>query len=64
MIQNNGEYVEGITWEELQSLKDQSGYGNCCAVEIYPPNKDIVNVANMRHLWIPVEDPKYRWGKK
>ena len=43
-----GRWVEGISWDELQTLKREAGYGNTFAVEIYPRDRDIVNVANMR----------------
>lgn len=50
---HNGErWDEGITWEELQQLKREAGYGDCDAMEIYPRDVDVVNVANMRHLWV------------
>ena len=46
------QWAEGISWDQLQGLKAQAGYGDAFAVEIYPPERDEVNVANMRHLWI------------
>ncbi|MFW2011588.1 DUF7694 domain-containing protein [Acinetobacter bereziniae] len=45
-------WVDGITWDQLMQIKRLLGYADRCAVEIYPPDQDIVNVANMRHLWI------------
>lgn len=51
-INNQGEYLDGIVWDELQELKRQAGFSDCDAVEVFPPNKDLVNVANIRHLWI------------
>jgi hypothetical protein len=47
-----GSCEDGISWDELQSLKSQAGFGNRDAVEIYPPDGDLINVANMRHLWV------------
>lgn len=41
-----------ITWDDLQRLKHECGRGDKDAVEIYPADADVVNVANMRHLWI------------
>ena len=55
-------WVVGITWDELQEIKRLLGLGDKCAVEIYPPEKDVVNVANMRHLWI-TEPPYFMWSK-
>lgn len=48
--------------QHLQHLRTEAGYADRCAVEIYPPDQDIVNVANMRHLWI-VEMPDFAWKK-
>ncbi len=49
----DGQWKDRITWDELQRIKRLIGYGDLAAIEIYPRDKDIVNVANMRHLWIP-----------
>jgi hypothetical protein len=45
-------WADGITWEQLQQIKRQVGYGGFDAVEVYPDDDDVVNVSNMRHLWI------------
>lgn len=47
-----GEFSDQITWDELQQLKNQIGFEKFDAVEIYPTAKDVVNIANMRHLWV------------
>lgn len=60
-LDNDGEWKADICWDDLQSLKRQAGYGNYDAFEIFPPDKDLVNVANMRHLWIPVEPIPCAW---
>ncbi|SMC63943.1 DUF7694 domain-containing protein [Sporomusa malonica] len=54
-------WQDGITWDELQQLKHECGRGDKFAVEIYPADSDLVNVANMRHLWILPEPPEYAW---
>lgn len=51
-IGRGGHWREDITWEDLQALKRQCGRGDLDAVEIYPRDADVVNVANMRHLWV------------
>ena len=61
--QKNGKWVDGITWDELMCIKRMVGFQDHCAVEIYPPDEHIVNVANMRHLWI-VEMPEFVWKKE
>jgi hypothetical protein len=47
-----GEWKQDIPWEDLQRLKREVGFGDHDAVEVFPPDTDVVNVANMRHLWI------------
>lgn len=54
-------WQDGITWEELQRLKRECGYGDSGAIEIYPADTDVVNVANMRHLWIMAEPVACAW---
>lgn len=49
---NKGRWREGISWDDLQWLKDACGFGARDAVEVYPPAADVVNAANMRHLFI------------
>lgn len=61
MIDDKGDWVANITWEELQEIKRQIGYGDRLAVEIYPKDKDIVNVANMRHLWVLPYELEFGW---
>lgn len=55
------QWEEGITWEELQQVKRELGRGKLDAVEVYPADKDVVNVANMRHLWILPEPLAFKW---
>lgn len=47
-----GKWLDGITWENLMEIKRQIGRGQEYAVEVLPRDRDIVNVANMRHFWI------------
>ncbi len=57
-------YAENITWDELQELKRQCGRGDKDAVEIYPRDKDLVNVSNMRHLWVMPQEIGFKWREK
>lgn len=57
-------WEEGISWDELQRLKAEAGYGDRFAVEIYPADSEVVNVANLRHLWILPEAPAFAWRRK
>lgn len=47
----HGEFEDGITWDELQRIKGECGFGAAIAVEVFPPDANLVNVSNMRHLW-------------
>ena len=49
---SGGRWEENITWDDLQDIKREVGHGDKFAIEIYPEDGNIVNVANMRHLWI------------
>lgn len=60
---NRRRWKEDITWEQLQGIKRECGYGDLTAVEVYPEDVNIVNVANMRHLWVlPIRVP-FAWVK-
>jgi hypothetical protein len=50
-----------ITWQELQDLKRQAGFGDVDAVEVFPRDCDVVNVANMRHLWLMPYPVAFAW---
>lgn len=56
-------WQDGITWDELQQLKREAGWGDADAVEVFPRDQDLVNVANMRHLWIPSERLAFAWRR-
>jgi hypothetical protein len=51
-LNEDGGWRDGLSWEELQAIKREVGFGDQEAIEIYPRDADVVNVANMRHLWI------------
>lgn len=53
-------WVDGISWDDLQRVKRECGLGDKCAVELFPPDDEVVNDANMRHLWI-VDAPPFMW---
>ncbi len=55
-LEADGGWKDGITWDELQGLKNECGYGNHDALEVYPRDANLVNVSSMRHLWI-LKDP-------
>lgn len=53
-----------ISWDDLQRLKNEAGFADKWAVECFPPDDCVVNVANMRHLWILDGEPGFGWHKK
>lgn len=55
-------WADGITWDQLMQVKRLVGFAKHCAIEIYPPDEHIVNVANIRHLWV-VDMPEFIWKK-
>ena len=57
----DGRWKADISWDELQEVKRQAGYGDRFAVEIFPRDRDIVDVANMRHLWLLSEPLLFGW---
>ena len=58
-----GRWRDGITWEELQTIKREVGFQDYMAVEIYPADRNIINVANMRHLWVMRDPLPFGWKK-
>jgi hypothetical protein len=52
---------DGITWDELQAVKDEYLGPDAQAVEIYPAQHRLVDEVNMRHLW-EVPDDMLRLG--
>lgn len=58
---NNGLMKDGLTWDELQEIKNGCGFASFDAVEVFPRQWDIVNVANMRHLWVLPEKLPFAW---
>lgn len=43
---------DGITWDELNEIKNACGFSEFDACEFYPRQRDVVNTANIRHLYI------------
>jgi hypothetical protein len=58
------DWRDGITWDELQRVKNETLGPDVWCVEVYPAQDDVVDVANMRHLWPLDEPPKTRFPKK
>jgi len=63
LLADDGRWMDGITWDDLLRLKSECGHGDDWAVELFPPNDRVVNVANMRHLWLIPTEPDYAWKR-
>lgn len=62
--ERTGRFRDDISWGALQLLKLEAGFPNQWAVEVYPANTSVVNVANMRHLWLLPDAPPFAWNAK
>jgi len=62
-LNRNGDYEDGITWDDLYTIKNQIGFSKNDCIEIYPARHHLVNVANMRHLFVLDETHPYNWRK-
>jgi hypothetical protein len=51
-LKDDGRWEDGVSWEELMQVKREIAFGDWYGLEIFPRDADIVNVANMRHLWL------------
>ena len=66
---NRKDMADGLTWDDLQSIKTKCGFENFDAVEFYPRNADVLNTANIRHLYLfstllPQIRRGYTWKKE
>lgn len=39
-------------WSDLQRIKNAIAGESCTAVEVFPPQSELVDSANMAHLWV------------
>ena len=42
---------DGIPWDDLQTIKNELLGKDATCVEVYPAEHELVNEANIRHLW-------------
>jgi hypothetical protein len=50
-----------FTWDDLMEIKRACGFGETYALEVFPRDRDVVNVANIRHLWLFDEPLAIGW---
>lgn len=58
---DDGRFSGGITWDELMQVKRECGFGERDALELFPADRDVVDVNNLRHLWILTERSPLTW---
>lgn len=56
-------FRDDISWDDLQRLKAEAGFADMCALEVYPPDEQVVNVANMRHIFLVPTPPRFMWKR-
>lgn len=50
--EQTGSWIAGISWDHLWLIKNQCGFQDYDAVEVFPSRSRLVNDSNMRHLWV------------
>ncbi len=60
-VRGDSRWDDGLSWDEMQRIKREIRLGDSWAVEIFPADEHIVNVANMRHLWVSQTAPAFGW---
>lgn len=60
-LRGDGRWDDGITWDEIQQIKREIGYADRYFCELFPADTDLVNVANVRHVWMLDKPPGYAW---
>ena len=58
---NGRDWRDGITWDELQRIKNETLGEDAWCIENYPSQSEVVNVSNMRHLYVLDEPPEQRF---
>ena len=44
--------TDGITWDELQNIKNEVFGKESWAFELFPAESELINTKNIRHLWL------------
>lgn len=62
-IDKNGQFVEDITWDDMQMIKRQAGFSEWDGVELFPKDRDMINIENMRHMFVFPESLPFAWRR-
>jgi hypothetical protein len=60
----NGKWLDKITWDDLQEIKNNLGFHQSWCMECFPPMDCLVNVVNIRHLFVLNEAPQFGFFSK
>lgn len=55
---------ERPTWPEMQRIKDELAGHDRTGVEVYPPHAEIVDQADMYHLWVLPDQLSFSLARK
>ena len=61
---NGRDFRDGITWDELQRVKNECLGEDAWCYEVYPSEDKLVNVHNQRHLWVLDVPPEKRFPEE
>lgn len=61
---NGKDWRDGITWDELQRIKNECLGEDVWCIENYPAQSELLNVCNQRHLFVLDEPPSERFPEK
>lgn len=61
--ESQGRFRGDISWDDLQRLKSEAGFGDVAAVEVYPPDDHVLNTVNLRHLFLMPSNPPFMWQR-
>ena len=63
-IKDDGSFDDGISWDRIQQIKSAVGFGDYWGLEVFPADKALVNVSNIRHIWLFKDRPAFAWSGK
>ena len=48
--------TDGISWDALQTVKNKAFGEEAIAIEVYPAQSQLINLKNVRHLWLITDE--------
>lgn len=59
---DNGAKGRQVSWADKQRIKDELVGGRFTAIEVFPSQENLVDQANLYHLWVLPEDMELPFG--